>query len=275
MKKKCSDLKFLEKIGGMTNDNYHIECNSRSYILRIPGEGTQYMINRKHEYYNSELAFKLGLCDDIVYFDKENGVKISRLINKKDINLNSEKDLDKVLECMYKLHSSKECFKNDFLYWNMIESYEEMCKKNHTNMYSSYNYTKEVIYSMWCKINKLNIKQVCCHNDLVIENFIKDEKNRIHLIDWEYSGMNDQAWDIACLSLENSLSIDIERYIVEKYRFQESRYLEERIFFSKLFQDFLWSVWTIAKKSQGIDFGDYGIERYERLLNDINKVDFM
>ena len=43
------------------------------------------------------------------------------------------------------------------------------------------------------------------HNDTVPENFIKDINGRLYLIDWEYSGLNDEMWDLAAHSIECNL----------------------------------------------------------------------
>ena len=43
----------------------------------------------------------------------------------------------------------------------------------------------------------------------------------------------------------------------------EEKYLK-KIHIYKIFQDFLWSLWTNVKEAKGDDFGNYGIDRYNR-----------
>jgi thiamine kinase-like enzyme len=42
---------------------------------------------------------------------------------------------------------------------------------------------------------------VACHCDPLCENFL-DTGERIFIVDWEYSGMNDPMWDLGDLSVE-------------------------------------------------------------------------
>ena len=44
------------------------------------------------------------------------------------------------------------------------------------------------------------------HNDLVFENILRDDSNRIWLIDWEYASMASPYWDLATLC--NSANLD-------------------------------------------------------------------
>ena len=106
---------------------------------------------------------------------------------------------------------------------------------------------------------------VSCHNDTVPENFIKNDKNEMFLIDWEYSGMNDPMWDLAAHSLESNFSPREENIFLENY-FEKNIKREDilRIECYKVLQDFLWSIWTILKEENGDDFGTYGIDRYNR-----------
>lgn len=34
----------------------------------------------------------------------------------------------------------------------------------------------------------------------------------------------------------------------------------------KILQDTIWSLWTVYKEEQGADFGDYGVNRYQRAV---------
>ena len=43
----------------------------------------------------------------------------------------------------------------------------------------------------------------------------------------------------------------------------------ERILMHKIFQDYLWSVWTSFKEAKGDDFGTYGKKRFERAKKNI------
>ncbi|MGL4897337.1 MAG: phosphotransferase family protein, partial [Cetobacterium sp.] len=123
----------------------------------------------------------------------------------------------------------------------------------------------EHIFNLEKILKKNRMIIVACHNDTVPENFIKNDKNEIFLIDWEYSGMNDPMWDLAAHFLESSFSPKEENIFLENY-FKKNIKKEDilRIECYKVLQDFLWSIWTVLKEENGDDFGTYGIDRYTR-----------
>ena len=55
-----------------------------------------------------------------------------------------------------------------------------------------------------------------CHCDPSLANLI-DTGERVWLVDWEYSGMNDPMWDLAYLSNEAALDPDRERALATAY----------------------------------------------------------
>lgn len=69
------NIDMLKK--GMTNRAFIFECYEKKYIMRIPGEGTDKLINRKQE---AKVYAKIncqGICDRVVYMNPQNGYKTS------------------------------------------------------------------------------------------------------------------------------------------------------------------------------------------------------
>ena len=64
----------------MTNKNYLVNITGDKYILRMPGNGTESMINRVNEKHNSTLANEARSRYRYTYFDEVSGIKISKLI---------------------------------------------------------------------------------------------------------------------------------------------------------------------------------------------------
>lgn len=68
-------IQVLKK--GMTNRSFVFVCKDKKYIMRIPGEGTEKLINRREEAQVYQTLSGKGLCDDPVYINPENGYKIT------------------------------------------------------------------------------------------------------------------------------------------------------------------------------------------------------
>lgn len=268
---KLVDIDEIEVLGGMTNKNYLVVINNKKYVLRIAGAGTTSIINRYSEKINAKEVSKIGVDKELIYFNEETGIKISEYIEKAEtLNPETSKKNENLLltsNLLRKLHTSDINFENRFNVFNEIEKYENLItnKKLLYDKYDNYLENRKNIFSLdkILKQNKMIIKS--CHNDTVPENFIKNDKNEMFLIDWEYSGMNDPMWDLAAHSLESSFSSKEESIFLENY-FKKNIKKEDilRIECYKVLQDFLWSIWTILKEENGDDFGTYGIDRYNR-----------
>ncbi|MBR6638458.1 MAG: NTP transferase domain-containing protein, partial [Lachnospiraceae bacterium] len=72
------DISLLKK--GMTNRSFIFNCKGKKYIMRIPGEGTQQLINRREEATVYNVIRDKNICDDIVYINPDNGYKITEFL---------------------------------------------------------------------------------------------------------------------------------------------------------------------------------------------------
>ena len=271
-------IKEIIPVGGMTNKNFKVKIDDKQYIIRIPGNGTEEMISRKSEKHNSLIANKLNIDTDILYFNDINGIKLSKYINNAEtINPKTAKREDNMLmvaDILKKLHTSNTLFDNEFNVFKKIEEYEKLLDLCKGKNYSDYNEVKEQVIKLEEKLNQIGFEIKPCHNDTVAENFVKD-KERMYLIDWEYSGMNDPMWDIAAHILECEFNEDEEELFLSIYFNNEVKENHRaRILIYKICQDFLWSIWTNIKESKGDDFGSYGQDRYNRAKLNLKKINW-
>jgi len=262
------DIIKITDIGGMTNKNYLISTEKMKLVLRVPGVSTNNFINRNNEKNNSELVFKIGINTETIYFDIITGIKITQYIPDAETLtpqlVKKENNIEKISLCFRKLHQSKIYFLNEFNVFSEYKKYKNIL--NLKDKYYNCDYDKTVLdyfYKAEQILKKLK-KGVCpCHNDLVAENIIKSG-DKIYLIDWEYSGMNDPMWDLASHFLECQFTYHEEQIFLNAY-FQgnipdESK---QKILLFKFTQDVLWTLWTMVKEKYGDDFQQYGINRFK------------
>lgn len=266
----------IESVGGMTNKNFKIFMNNEYYILRIPGNGTGKIISRYDEKYNSLVANNLGLDTDILYFDEENGVKIAKYINNAEtINPKTAKRKENMIEItnlLRSLHKSNMKFSNEFNVFNKIEEYEKLLKESNGTNFKDYSIVKQQVLELKEILKDLGEESVPCHNDTVPENFVKNN-DKLHLVDWEYSGMNDPMWDLAAHCLECDFSKEEEELFLNLYFNHDiGEEYKTKILIYKICQDFLWSIWTNIKEANGENLGTYGEDRYNRAKININKI---
>lgn len=265
------DIELLESAGGMTNKNYKVVFGGSSFIIRMPGNGTERFINRALEKENSTIAQILGLNVETLYFDATTGAKISQFIEKAE-TLNSvtaayPKNMEFTTNFLRKLHTSGLEFANEFNVFREIEKYEQLANEVGAAYYEGYQTLRPLVFSLEKDLIKMGVERKPCHIDTVPENFVKNNQGTFFLIDWEYSGMNDPVWDLADHSIECNFSKEQEQRLLETYyRFEESYppFLELKMLAYKICSDFVWTIWTIFKESRGDNFGTYGRDRLER-----------
>jgi thiamine kinase-like enzyme/choline kinase/predicted transcriptional regulator len=270
------DIQEIQPFGGMTNKNFKVLVKGKEYVLRIPGNGTEQMINRKEEKINSSLASSLGIDTELIYFNEETGVKIAELIpNAETLNGKTAKRQDYMqltTAILRKLHTSGVTMANEFNVFEKIAEYEELMKQANGQPYPHYEEVRAQVMVLKDIYQGMNITLKPCHNDLVAENFVKSGPDKVYLIDWEYAGMNDPMWDVAAHALECEFSPEDEELFLSLYLQTDHIPLEiqQRVLMNKIFQDFLWSIWTIIKEAKGDDFGTYGIDRFNRARKNLN-----
>ena len=260
----------LEKLGGMTNDNFKVRINNKDYVARVPGLGTEKIINRMTEKTNSSIAYKVGLDSRTIYFNELTGFKIVEFIeNAETLNPTTAKredNMELIAGVLKTLHTCQEKFKEDFDPFVGTEYYEQVLLDANGKLFDDYLELKEIFMTLKDELNELGIVNVPGHLDTLPENFIKSGENKLYLIDWEYSGNYDHLYDVAAVSLECSYSEDEEELFLRKYFGTHPSERERRkIEIHKIMQDMYWSMWSAAKVAMGDPYlADYSLDRYNR-----------
>ncbi len=279
MKVSEDEISEVVAAGGMTNKNYRICVKEKRYILRVAGIGTECMISRKNEMFNSSIASEREYNVETPYFNVETGIKISTFIENAETltprSVKKEENLKQVTRILRDLHEDNEFpMKNEFNVFRELEKYEDILKTADGEFFDDYDEVRERFMKLEQVLKECDRVFVPSHNDLVSENLVKDTEGRIYLIDWEYSGINDDMWDLAALSLENNFSEDDTELMFRLYFNGEvDENSRKRLLIHQISQDLLWAVWTLIKENEGDDFGTYGIDRYNRGKENLNKLE--
>ncbi|MDE5793429.1 MAG: phosphotransferase [Muribaculaceae bacterium] len=265
----------IMQIGGMSNKNFLIKLSGQKYVLRVPGNGSDGMVERVNEEFNALEASRLGVNPAIRYFDPESGIKLVDYIDNAETltaaTIQRHDNMRKIAKIYQTIHNSHIRLKNEFNIFKEIEKYELLLKKSNARMYDGWDILKPKVIALEAYLNKLGIDLKPCHNDALYENFIKSADGTIYLIDWEYSGMNDPMADFAALFIEAGFEKENQDYILNKYfdgNIPSVAY--KKILCYQILWDCLWAQWTIIKEANGDDFGTYGIDRFNRAKFNLN-----
>ena len=279
--KERGNTKNIERLGGMTNHSYKVTLdNGEELLVRIPGEGTEKMINRMDERKSTELACKLGIDSELLYFG-DDGTKVMKFIhNPQPMNeeVMSRKDnIIQAAEIFYKLHHCGVDTGVRFEVFEMAKLYEDIIKEGGVAFFDDYDDVKNLVMRFKSEIDKeFEIVKVPCHNDSLIGNWVLDDKGKLYLIDWEYSGMNEVMWDLSCLSIEIGYSQKEDDELLAAYYAHENKTvgIEQKKYFiaAKMYVDYLWTLWGLTRVPYDGEFmQEYAAERYERLKKNIEE----
>ena len=267
----------IVKIGGMSNKNFRVDYLGNSYVLRVPGNGSEGMVERDNEEFNANEGSRLGVNPETFYFNAKTGVKLAAFIeNAETLNsatIQRHDNMKKVASIYQKIHGAHIRLRNEFNIFKEIDKYDSLLDNVGAEMYEGWERVRRDVMSLEGYLNQLGVDLRPCHNDAVPENFIKAVDGRIYLIDWEYSGMNDPMADFAALFLESDFSEENQDYVLNKYfRNEIPPHTREKILCYQILWDYLWAQWTVIKEAKGDDFGSYGLDRYHRAIENLKKL---
>ena len=268
---KEEEIVNVERLGGMTNNNYLVETTNRKFIVKFFGKGTDKLINRIAEKNNLEKLRDLELDVENYIFDINEGIKVNEYIeNATTFDAHYIKTKNKeVAEILQKVHGSGKELEGEFKIFDEIKKYEDLIQGE--IKYAYYDKIRDKVFGLQSHLEEIGIDRKSCHIDLVPENFIEDENGRVYLIDWEYSSMNDPMWDLAALFIESNYRKSEEGDFFKYYYSEKTPVSIAKIMIYKILQAFLWSLWTIYKEEQGAEFGSYGQDRYNRCLKNLKE----
>ncbi len=167
---------------GYCNENYLVVADGVKYIVR---KLLRDDIDRELEWRVQNLAYAQGITAEPLVFDRENGFMVFAFLegeHKSKLELN---ELGLLAQTLQKLHSITIDVKPIAL---QIDTSIVEC------------YSKEY---------------VVCHNDLNPKNiFFSDD---VQFIDWEYAGVNDRYFDLACICVEFGLESEMGEVFLGAY----------------------------------------------------------
>lgn len=252
---------------GMTNRSFLFSCKGKRYIMRIPGEGTAQLVDRRHEAAVYQAIREKNICDDIAYISPDNGYKITEyLADARVCNPEKAEDVRRCMQRLREFHELRLTVAHTFDIFGQIEFYESLWN-GAPSIYKDYRQTKENVFSLRGYIDAHVQERVLTHIDAVPDNFLfvkrDDGSEEIRLIDWEYAGMQDPHVDIAmfCIyALYDRRQVDetIAAYFPDGC----SETVRLKIYCYIAACGLLWSNWCEYKWTLGVEFGEYSLRQY-------------
>lgn len=259
---KIQNIRCLK--AGMTNKSFLFEVEGKHYICRIPGPGTDRLINRRQEHDIYTLVEPLHMTEQVIYFDADTGYKIAVYYEgARNADPKNPEDMRKCMTFLKKLHVADLKADHTFHMRERIEFYESLCRGRQFQLFEDYKAVYGRMTELLDALDRLDRPYCLSHIDSVADNFLFLPDGSLRLIDWEYAGMQDPLIDIAMCGiysyyndeeLDGLLEMYLERAASEEERFVTYAY--------SALGGFLWCLWAVFKGTEGEEFGEYTIIMY-------------
>jgi thiamine kinase-like enzyme len=261
-----------QRLGGLTNLVFKIDTGKDRYVLRIPGEGTEEYIDRAVEIHNAKVAARATVSAEVIYADSDTGIMLTRFID--DIVTMTPEEFAKrdgaaarAGKALNKMHSCGEDFEFRFELFSMIDDYLGILEKQKAELPDGYFEMVKAAQPVREALDQNPAILAPCHCDPLCENFL-DNGERMWIVDWEYSGMNDPFWDLGDLSVEAGFTPVQDLEMIQAYSGASPSASEiGRMVVYKAMCDLLWTLWGLIQHSNANpaeDFWAYSIDRFER-----------
>lgn len=216
---KVKSLRAMKS--GMTNRSYSFCMDDERYIIRIPGEGTDRLINRKQEHAVYNAISSLGISEDVYYFDPKTGIKIAAYLTDAHVCDSSNwEEVERCLSALKRFHAQKLHVSHSFDLWERLAFYESLWN-GAPSVYADYDKTKQTVLSLKSYIDAQPKSIQLCHIDAVPDNFLfvtgKDGSEEVKLTDWEYAGMQDPHLDVAMFIIYAMYDRDSAEKLIDLY----------------------------------------------------------
>ena len=272
---EVTDLKCLKT--GMTNKSFLFKARERSYICRIPGPGTDLLINRAQEKAVYDAIKPLGISEHVIYMSGDTGYKISEFYEgARNGDPRSWQDVARCMELVHRLHNSGIQVDHSFDMRERIDFYESICKGYEKNLFEDYDHVRGHMNTLLKRLDRLDRKKTLCHIDSVCDNFLFLPDGGIRLIDWEYAGMCDPMIDVSMAAIYSYYNEEEAEKLLAIYCSGNISAEDRFVYYSYIaLGGFLWCLWAVYKSSIGDEFGEYTLimyryakEYYKKIVTD-------
>ncbi len=259
------DVLSAVPLAGLSNRVFRVETRKGAFVLRLPHEERDGLVDRTVEFANLHHAANLGLAPEPIYSNHLSGVLLTRALETKawEAGVPDPAELGGALRG---LHLSGNEFKGyrDPRAW--VEVLVTQLDLNQA--------TKHRISSLVTCLNDPSLADVWAgrsyvpsHWDITLSNCLSGPDGLV-LIDWEFSAMGPRGWDLAYASLEIGYSNEQQIALLAAYGAGEEQvHLVREVQIMNVWCDVISTLWALGQALKGnpaTDFEAFAKIRLER-----------
>jgi thiamine kinase-like enzyme len=248
-----AEISYEPVPGGITNPNYKITVDDKTFFLKIPGKGTEAFIDRNNCHMANLIATNAGIGPRVAYFFDDTGVEVFDWIHgyrtmtwgdayNKEIFLKTA-DLIQKFNAYDKiaLPLKQTAFDQTFLMMRLA-------RENKSYLPPEMKRMEWLAKEIEAAVLAGGINYKPCHNDYWCNNIsINDTTGEVKLLDFEYASMNDECYDMGLYSGMNYFTEEMDVMFIKRYYgdWNDERFARLKLY--KILADIKWSMWAVVQ----------------------------
>lgn len=265
--------------GGITNRNYRVRTPDGDHVVRLSDpESSDLAIDRENEHSNSVAAARSGAAPDVTAYLPGEGVLVVRWVEGRTFNeddVGAARNLPRIADVCRTLHAGPD-FVNGFDMFDIQARYLSLVRERGFRLPPRYLDFATHVDRMRAAMSVAPEPLVPCNNDLLAANII-DDGDRLWLIDYEYSGMNEASFELGNIWSESTLPEESLDVLVHAYwqRADAAKVARARLW--ALMSKYGWTLWASIQASVSpieFDYWSWGMEKYERAVSEFDSPRF-
>ena len=261
--------------GGLTNVNVKVTTPERTAVVRLSSsDGDLLAINRAAEDTNSRRAAESGAAPAVLDYLPELQVLVVEWVEGRTLvpdDLRDAGTLARAAAVCRMLHTGPR-FDGDFDMFALQRRYLSIVRERGFRLPARYTELMPEVDRIADALAVRGTATVPCNNDLLAANFI-DDGNRLWVIDYEYSGNNDECFELGNIWSESNLSLDHLEQLVDSYYGRRLHHKVARARLLGLMSKFGWTLWASIQDAVSpidFDFWAWGMEKYDRAVEEFD-----
>ena len=264
--------------GGLTNVNFKVTTPERTVVVRLSGsDGDLLSIDRDAEHVNSRRAAESGAAPEVLRYLPEHHALIVAWVEGRTLvadDLRETPMLERVAAVCRTLHAGPR-FAGDFDMFAVQRRYLGIVQERGFRLPDRYLELMPQADRIAAALAARKGPTVPCNNDLLAANFI-DDGDRLWVIDYEYGGNGDHAFELGNIWQESDLSLDQLGTLVDAYTGSHLRHAVARAHLYGVMARYGWTLWASIQASVSpidFDFWSWGMEKYVRAVEELDGPD--
>jgi thiamine kinase-like enzyme len=264
---------------GLTNSNWRVLVDGTPSFVRIPGTDTDLLaVDRANEIHNTAAAAEAGVAPRVVLTLPDWDVFALEWLDARTMSngtLGATGMPARIAHVLRQLHAGPR-FRDDFDMFRVSERYMALVDERSIPIPAGYREHLGLLPRIEAALAADPPPTVPCHNDLLAENYL-DDGERLWLVDWEYSGNNDPAFELGNTAQELGYDdAQVEELCAAYYGAATPGRLA-RMRLQMIMSDVGWTLWAAIQariSTIEYDFTGWAEDRWARAEGALDGPDF-